>query len=156
MIVLSLSLSEGSDLSLLYLFLLPLFYDLYFQILKIFSFLFDGGHLFLAVQVFQKGRESVKLSIFLVSVKGVDFVEIIRLKQSSYTIILSKTFFYVDDDDICRVSPECLNIFEKVDLIYHDAMLSVESMFDAMFGVDEVDHFIGVMLLAGCKNDQLV
>jgi hypothetical protein len=92
-IILSFPLSEGSDLSQLFLFLLSVFYDLYLQIFKIFSFLFDRAHCFLAVQVFQKGRKSVELSIFLISFKGVDFVEIVRLKQSRYVIILNKTIF---------------------------------------------------------------
>lgn len=35
-------------------------------------------------------------------------------------------------------------------------MLSVEPMLDAMFGVDEVDHFVSIVFLACCKNDQLV
>lgn len=77
------------------------------------------------MDVFQEGGKPVKLPIFLVAFKGINFVEVIRLKQSCYGIILYKTKLYIDDDNIINFSTKSLNIFKIIGLIDSHTVLPI-------------------------------
>ena len=63
---------------------------------------------------------------------------------------------YVNYDDIGRVSSKRSGVFEIINLIYYHTVLTVKPMGDSMLRINEIDHFIRIMLMTCRENDQFV
>ncbi len=68
-----------------------------FHFLEGLPLVFDGENLSFWMNMLKKGRQPTKMPVLLVSFKGLDSVEILRLKNSSDVIILSKSKKYIYD-----------------------------------------------------------
>jgi hypothetical protein len=81
------------------------------------------------MNVSEEIAQSVQIPIFLIPPEGFDFIEVVGLQQSG-------DFVVVHHDHFFHVSAEDLHVFQVVGFVDYEAVLAVEAVGDAGFGVD--------------------